>query len=630
MFYISNPEKNMKKILYSVAIAGALMATSCDDLLDTENYSKADTSSFPKTEQDAEQILTSCYNALILLCSNKVESHTMFTHLMMSDEFFGAGSTSNIGAQSFDRMMTSDVNFFENAWSDYYQGVFRTNYALQAIPELDDAIFKNVDNKNYLLGQAHFLRAWNYWELANNFETCPLLLATEASNMPRTTVDSLYTQIAIDLTDAITLMPAKYGYSSEAGLTGRATKYAAEALLARIWMFYTGFYKKSDLAGISKSQIVTYLKDVRDNSKFGLETDPREIWPYTNEWSSGVAYGQDFDTYSNHNNLHWVGNHSKETVWAAHFSYVWVSNGNAGHNRLGEYMGLRNPSSSPTAECYPYGIGYTNGSVNPKLVEEWVTDPDYGTNDVRLWGSLFAVDEAEKVYSNKEIGGDWWNEDCYVELPNHAGNDSKEVEKTMFHNKKYMVNTAYSDGSKSNLYRNFFYAIPGFNGSNSNQFDNRNDMIYIRFADVLLMLDELEGTVDGMNQLRARAGLKPYDGYSFERLQKERRYELAFEGVRFNDLRRWYPDNAGEVISKNQVGAFCDYRGKMAVGGYTEIAGNGLAKRYKETRGFMNVPQSQIILSEGILTQTPGFDSEDTKSWMFSNGNLPYKETVAY
>ena len=74
---------------------------------------------------------------------------------------------------------------------------------------------------------------------------------------------------------------------------------------------------------------------------------------------------------------------------------------------------------------------------------------------------------------------------------------------------------------------------------------------------------------------------------------------------------------------------FAAYRW-LAVGGYTEIAGNGLAKRYKETRGFMNVPQSQIILSEGILTQTPGFDSEDTKSWMFSNGNLPYKETVAY
>lgn len=614
----------MKKILYSFAIAGALLATSCDDLLDTENYSKADTSTFPKNETDAEQILTSCYNTLILLCSNKVESHTVFTHLMMSDEFYGAGSTSNIGAQSFDRLMTSDTEFFGTAWEDYYKGVFRCNYALQAIPEIPDTEFRSADNKNYLLGQAHFLRAWNYWELANNFETFPLLTTPETLNIPRTDVDSIYLQISSDLVEAINLMPAKYGYSSEAGQTGRATKYAAEALLARIWMFYTGFYKKSDMAGISKSQIVTYLKDVRDNSKFGLEADPREIWPATNEYSSGFAYDTDFETYASKNKLHWVGNHSKETIWGAHFSYVWVSNGSAGHNRIGEYMGLRNSASSPTKECYPYGIGYTNGSVNPKLVEGWVTDPDYGTDDVRLWGSVFAVDNAEEIYSGG-AGGNWWNEGCICELPNHPGNDSKEVEKSMFHNKKYMVQTAYSDASKSQIYRNFFYAIPGFNGSNSNQFDNRNDIIYIRYADVLLMLDELEQTVDGMNKLRARAGLKPYDGYTFERLQKERLYEFCFEGVRFNDLRRWYPNNAGEIISKNQVGGFIEYRGKAVAGGYAEIPGNGMQKRWQETRGFQMIPQTQIILSEEVLTQTPGFNDSDTKTWLFSNGNLPYK-----
>lgn len=613
----------MKKLLYSFAIAGALLATSCDDLLDTTNYQKTDTSSFPKTEQDAEQIITSCYNTLILLCSNTVETHTVFTHNMMSDEMYGAGSTSNTGAQAFDRLMNKESNFFDAAWKDYYMGVFRCNYALQAIPEIPDTEFKSAESKNYLLGQARFLRAWSYWELTNNFETVPLITAPEAVNIPRTSVDSIYAQIAEDLTEAIKLMPARLGYSSEAGQAGRATKYAAEALLGRIWMFYTGFYGKSDMAGISKSQVVTYLKDVRDNSKFGLENDPREIWPNTNEWSSGFAYDTDFDTYCSREKLHWVGNHSKETVWGAHFSYVWVSNGNAGHNRIGEYYGLRNSASSPNALCYPYGIGYTNGSVNPKMVEEWATDPDYGTRDVRLWGSVFAVDNAAEIYGGGD-GGNWWNEGCIVELPNHPGNDSKEVEKSMFHNKKYMVSTAYTDASKSTLRNNFFYVIPGFNGSNSNQFDNRNDIVYIRFADVLLMIDELEQTVDGMNKLRNRAGLPSYDSYSLERLQKERRYELCFEGVRFNDLRRWYPQNAGEVISKNQVGGFIEYRGKAVPGGYKEIPGNGMQKRWKETRGFQRIPNDQIILSEGVLTQTPGWSDEDTKSWLFGNGNLPY------
>lgn len=194
----------------------------------------------------------------------------------------------------------------------------------------------------------------------------------------------------------------------------------------------------------------------------------------------------------------------------------------------------------------------------------------------------------------------------------------------MFHTKKYTVPVCYSDASKSSIFKNFFYAIPGFDGSNSNQYDNRNDIILVRYADVLLMLDELEETVTGMNQLRERAGLPKYDSYSFERLQKERRYELCFEGMRFNDLRRWYPDNAGEIISKNQVGAWIEYRGKEVPGGNKEIQGNGMQKRYKETRGFWRISPTQINLSLNVLTQTPGWDMEDSKIWLFSNGNLPY------
>ncbi|MDE6136371.1 MAG: RagB/SusD family nutrient uptake outer membrane protein, partial [Muribaculaceae bacterium] len=342
------------------------------------------------------------------------------------------------------------------------------------------------------------------------------------------------------------------------------------------------------------------------------------IWPYTNEFSSGFAYNADFDTYVSRNGLHWVGNHSKETVWACHFTLM-LGHDDTNYNRMGEYFGLRNPQSAPNADCYPYGIGYTNGTVNPRLVEEWATDPDYGFGDKRLWGSVLSVDNAAEIYGGGS-GGNWMaGQD--TELPAHSGNDPKEVEKTLLHNKKYMVSTCYASSDATTIYKNFFYAYGG-GLENSNQYDNRNDAIYIRYADVLLMLDELEQTTAGMNRLRARAGLQPYGGYTFERLQKERRYELAFEGVRFNDLRRWYPKDAGRIISENQRGAYVQYMGARVPGGYAEIAGNGLEKRYAETRGFMPVPTKQIILTEQVLTQTPGWG--DGYNWQFSNGSLPY------
>lgn len=609
----------MKKSIYFVFTICMIVFTGCDafdDMLDTTNYSKYDTSSFPVSQKDADQIVTSIYNRLGRIYQEP-EQANIFVSNLASDEMFGGGSTSNTGAQGLDRLMFDESEGLSVAWERYFQGIFRANYAIQEIPNLSDDLFDSVDNKNYLIGQAYFLRAWFNWQLADLFETFPLLTATDPVNNPRTDAETVFAAIASDLQQAIDLMPSKYGYTTEDGKAGRATKYAAEALLARIWMFYTGFYGKSDLAGISKSQIISYLKDCRDNSGFGLVADPRTIWPYTNDYSSGFAYDTDFNTFASQNNLHWVGNHSKETVWACHFSMVTQD---ISYNRMGEFFGLRNSASSPNDLCYPYGIGYTNGTINPKMIEAWATDPDYGFDDIRLWGSILAVDVAGEIYGGGE-GGDWMTGQP-TELASHPGNDSKEVEKTMFHNKKYIVSTCYADAEKSQIYKNFFYAYPGFSGSNHNQYDNRNDAIYIRFADVLLMLDELEQTVTGMNQLRTRAGLKPYDAYSFERLQKERRFELAFEGVRFNDLRRWYPQNAGEVISKNQVGAFVEYRGKA--GKYAEISGNGMDKRYKETRGFWRIPNTQIILSEDVLTQTPGWENDKTDSWLFGNGDLPY------
>lgn len=609
----------MKHTIYVILAAAAALCAGCDDALDTTNYEKYDTSTFPTSQKDAEQIVTSIYNRLGEVYKNP-EGATVFIHVLAGDDMFGGGSTSNTGAQGWDRLMyvSTDNTSIQSTWKTMYEATFRANYAIEQIPLIADDLFQSREWKDYLLGQAYFLRGWVTWEMANLYETFPVLTTTAIVNNPRSDVETVYTSIKNDLLKAIELMPARYGYSREDNLAGRATRYAAEALLGRVWMFYTGFYQKSDLFGLTKDQVVNYLKDCRDNSGFDLEEDPREIWPYTNEFSSGFAFNTDFNTYASRNGLHWVGNHSKETIWACHFTLM-LGHSNTSYNRMGEFFGLRNSKSAPNADCYPYGIGYTNGTVNPRMVEDWATDPDYGFADKRLWGSVLAVDNAAEIYGGGN-GGNWMAGQT-AELATHKGNDAKEVEKTCFHNKKYIVSTCYSASDAATIYKNFFYAFGG-GLENSNQYDNRNDAIYIRYADVLLMLDELEHTSAGMDRLRQRAGLKPYGSYTFERLQKERRYELAFEGQRFNDLRRWYPQNAGQVISDNQRGAYIQYMGARVPGGYAEISGNGLQKRYQETRGFIPIPDKQIILTEQVLTQTPGWG--EGFDWQFSNGKLPY------
>ena len=601
------------KIIAGLALTGilALGCSTFDDLLDRTNYTQYDTSAFPESEKDAIEAVNAIYWPMAYMFTDP-ENVAIFRNNMAGDDMFGGGSTTNTPAQAMDRFMDSKTDVGKSNWGRSYSGVFRANWAIESITEMDDKLFSSKEFKNYLLGQAYFLRATYYWELAEKYERVPLILETTPVNNPRASADEVFESITKDLLEAIKLIPAKYGYTTESDYAGRATKYAAEGILARIWMFYTGFYKKSDMFGVSKADIISYLKDVRDNSKFALETDQRNIWPYTNEYGSGFAYGTNFDTYPARENLHWVGNHSKETVWGIHFS---LTSSSVGYNRMGEYHALRNKSSRPDDDCYPFGIGYTNGSVNPNLVKAWLQDPDYGPTDKRLWGSVLAVENAVERHP--------WMEGQFVELPNHPGNPGKEAEKTNFYNKKYITTVCYSDAAKTSIYQNFFYAYSKQSTSNNNGSSNRNDVVVLRYADILLMLDELEQTVTGMNQLRARAGLQPYDSYTFERLQKERRFELCFEGCRFRDLRRWYPEQAGQIVYDNQIGAPVTYNGVNVPNGWTDIPGNGIVARYAKTRGFWKLASTEILLSDGVLDETPGFTDDD--DWLFSNGSLPYK-----
>jgi len=601
----------MKKILLTF-FACLLAIVSCDkidSMLDTENYQKADTSSFPKTEKDAEQLINSAYSTMHDFYNGSIFQINLFRRMICSDDIYGAGSKSSKETTADDRLLAPSSDEDNSAWRNFYKGLFRCNFALEAISAMDDDLFTD-DNKNWYLGQAHFMRAFYLWELAERWETFPLTLSSHVENTPKASVDEIYAAIAADLKDAINLIPAKYGYSRDNNLAGRATKYAAEALMGRVWLFYTGFYKKSDMAGVTKDMVIKYLEDCANTSvsKFDLEKDQREIWAYSNAYSSGMAYSADFDTYANKENLNWVGNHSKETVWGVHFSLT-----GSGRNRLPEWLGFRNSAQTPNKDSYPYSAGGNgNASVNPLFVQEWYEDKDYGPADKRFYGTILVTNK-KKI----ESAYPWYKGE--VELPNFKGHDSKEIERTWFYTKKYQPMACYSDGAKSQTFRNFFHAINGAVSNNAKS-GNKCDAIYIRFADVLLMLDELKETVTGMNRLRARAGLEPYGSYTLERLQKERRYEFATEGMRFNDLRRWYPEDAGKIIMENQDGGYIEYLGKPNV--YQELPGRDFASRYALTRGFWMIPETQIGLQEGKLTQNKGF--EDGDNYLFVDGDLPY------
>ena len=577
-----------KTIIYIVASALCLLTLGgCDNFLDTVSLTKKDTSNFPVNETDAVQMVNGIY---VIMNSNlsDPEEDPFFIFDIASDDRLGGGSQSNIGAQGVDRLMNSYTNWMLPCWKQRYRGIYRANFALENMDKIES--WSSPNKKNQLLCEVYFLRAWYYFNLAQVFNGVPLMTATEdhaETHTVRNTPDEVYAQIASDLKNAIEIAPnAKY---PDCGV-GHASKWTAEAMMARVWLFYTGFYHKTELplaegGSVSKSQVVSWLEDCINNSGHALVSDQRNLWPYTNPYT-GADYKYDQD-----NNLNWETDENVESMFA-------VKMGNKAsydektirHNRIVEFYGLR----KTTEAAFPFSVqGYSNGPVCEKLWTDWAEDPDYA-GDYRRVGSIC---------------------DRLVEIPDYPGDKAKEVENTNLLAKKYIGCEAWNEDHTARYLSYGKY----YGSENNRQTGLTQSLVWLRFADVLLMHSELtDGAViykgkSGMNAVRARAGL-PDVAYSLEALKKERRYELCFEAIRWNDLRRW--GDVAEIV-KNQEGN--KVLNEKYEGTYQFT--NDFMQRYNETGGgFFKIPEDQVVLTEGALEQNPGWGPGT--NW--AKGDLPY------
>ena len=148
-------------------------------------------------------------------------------------------------------------------------------------------------------------------------------------------------------------------------------------------------------------------------------------------------------------------------------------------------------------------------------------------------------------------------------------------------------------------------AYPGISTQTSQQLIQIADLIHIRFADVLLMQSELKGDATGLNRVRARSGLAPV-AYSPEAIKNERRYELAFESIRYWDLLRWSGpslEEAGDALNK-QTGFDLINAAEVV-----PMVKFDYKARLKATQGYWPIPQTEIDLSDGVLEQNPGWET---------------------
>ncbi|WP_319271780.1 RagB/SusD family nutrient uptake outer membrane protein [uncultured Draconibacterium sp.] len=565
----------MKNLLFILVFAISLLLMSCEDFLDTTNYTKKDTSNYPETVTDAEQMITGIYSNLSYSSASPQTSYYYAAELASDDRFGGGGENDKL-MQALDLMMNNGSSMLEEFWKVRYTGIFRANMAIETLDNCEG--YESEDQRNQMKGEAYFMRAYFYHEMASFYGQVPLVVTTEAVNLPKASPEEIYAQIATDLKMAIELMPSKPYTSVQAG---HATKWTAEALMARVFLFYTGFYSKDALplvgedgtvsGSVSKSEVISWLEDCINNSGHELVEDFRELWPYTN------AYTVDEYEFTKDKGLEWVENNNgvnPETMFAIKYSNFPDWGTTIGYsNQYALHFGLR--GGQDYENTYPFGQGWGAGPVVPTIWNEWVqAEP---TDTIRREGSIINIP---------------------VELPNYAkGGWADFIQETDYWNKKMVPVTARNEsGTLASSYSVLMY------GTEDNmQLDNTMDLIIIRYADVLLMHSELTETNTYMNQVRARAGLEGKE-YSLQNIQKERRWELAFEGVRWNDIRRW---GIAATELEKQIGQPIYTKGNDDM---SKGFGGGYAARYEATNGgFFPIPDAQILLSDGVLEQNAGW-----------------------
>jgi hypothetical protein len=465
-----------KLFLFLVAITSFM---SCNDELEIQDTNRLLADQYYQSQEEAQAAVDAIYSALII-----------DGNYMRMTPIMGDARGDEVGCRSPWVFLTQTSNFtvpstdtaLEIPYIGYYSIINRANQAIAAVNQIDGI---ESDLRDRMLGQAYFLRALAYFNATNVYENVPLVLEVQSgaetffpSNQETTQAD-VYAQIEADLTEAIDKLPVDYNNVTgpDSGQAPRASKGAANSLMGKVKLY------QGDYAGA-----LPYFQAVVDSGVYDLAPNYADLFsqnPSVEASNPGRIFWAEF-TQSQNVDFNWGGD---PTINWRQFSALAPT-----------YSG---------ADFYDFVP--TQFTVNSLLEERTVNneiDPRYPATILS-----FLPDEGlTQAYGGSFLSNSNLNPDVdYIA--------------------KYTLANTGGD--------------PFFCGINYH---------IIRFADVLLMYAEclantgnIPAAAEQVQRVRDRVNLpdKEAEFAAFnlnqfmEQLAHERVTELAIEGLRWYDIKRW-------------------------------------------------------------------------------------------
>jgi hypothetical protein len=274
------------------------LVTSCEDFLEKEPIGRDTENVFYNDPDNALLAVNACYDVLTWGQGPVPTNPTSASYLGHFEEFMigdiltddakkgGSGPSDEKSIQQMKEWrVTPQSDKVTTLWSNCFAGIYRCNSALQNLSgsTIGDSL------KNRLSGEVSFLRAYYYFYLSRVFGGVPLILEppakSEAGTFERSSLSAVLSQVEADLLTAISYLPEKSGYAPAD--MGRATRGAAMAYMARVIMFQLG---TDNTNGHAWEEVYQYTDTIIQSGEYYLDQNFASIFEIEGENGPGSIF----------------------------------------------------------------------------------------------------------------------------------------------------------------------------------------------------------------------------------------------------------------------------------------------------------------------------------------------------
>lgn len=552
--------------LYGIAISLLLSVVSCTEYLDKAPGSVISPDDVYKNFTNFQGFVERMYN----LTPDLAKHYWVSSFNWGEDEVITIGNGEYLMGFSIDRGNyrdyinngTSFLNrdwspegdrFRKSVWGGSWYGIRVANMGLEALDagKMTDA---SQDERDMIAGQLYFLRAWFYFQLTQYWGGLPyidyILPSDEPLTLPRETYRENAEKMAADFQRAADLLPVNWDNTEIGRRTAGNNALRANKIWALAYLGKTYLYAGSPLMANGINGPRTYDAEMckKAADAFGQVLSMVE----NGETQYALVDFEDYSSLFFTMQQNWLMPGGTEAI---------VRSPTFGPDSYWRQMNSYQPSPiaqgdgivlAPAANYVNY-YGMANGMP--------LDDPESGFDPTHPWKDRDPRFYNDIIYDGvKVVSGTitnpidevWRYANLYT--GGNYSNDPRKVSRTGYLNYKFIPLGA-------NIWDNTY----GYS------YSTHLHLTWMRLADVYLMYAESaaqgygspggeaanysKNAVEALNRIRERAGVAPLadkytsslEGFMSE-LRRERAVELAFEGHRFNDLRRWlllteYPFN---------------------------------------------------------------------------------------